>query len=360
MKIVCIAYLHGFGGAEKQIIMLANGLADLGHSVTLISVSDDKACYAINNHVNYITEHDKGLLLFRLISRYRFLRGRLKDIKPDVTINYWYQSVYLLAAMPKNITGRIIYSERGDPGDKEYTGVLGLLRRITIHKVDGVVFQSEGARDFFDRLTRDKSIIIHNPISVIKGDYSVPNKRKKQIINVGRLHPQKNQKLLIKAFSLIADKIPEYILEIYGEGELEDELQELIDSLNLTEKIHIHKSTSEILSIINESALFVLTSDYEGMPNALMEAMALGVPCVSTDCKPGGAKTLIKNRENGFLVSRNNPSELAKVILERLTYYEETREIGIKAQSIMETHSKDCIYKSWEKYIKDTVQGRIC
>ena len=235
---------------------------------------------------------------------------------PDVIINYNLQSAYFCLTIPKKHRGKVVYSERGDPYDDEYSGILGKLRDYTIPRMDGLVFQSEGARDFFPDKVKDKSIVIHNSVNVPQDKYPIPIVREKRIVNVGRLHPQKNQKLLIDAFGKIASSFPEYTLDIYGDGPLKEELQKQINSLGLTERIHLNVSRKDVWQCIYTASLFVLTSDYEGMPNALMEAMALGLPCIATDCRPGGARTLIEDEVNGYVM----PQGKVDVLAERMKY----------------------------------------
>lgn len=143
--------------------------------------------------------------------------------------------------------------------------------------------------------------IIPNAINkeFITAEYSGP--RNKQIVSSGRLTEQKNHALLIKAFAGITAKYPAYKLVIYGDGPLRKDLELLASNLGIADKVSFPGYTTEIRKKIERSSLFVLSSDFEGMPNALMEAMALGVPCISTDCKGGGARFLIKNGTNGLL-----------------------------------------------------------
>ena len=126
----------------------------------------------------------------------------------------------------------------------------------------------------------------------------------------------------LDAFALIADKYPNLTLEFYGDGLFNKEIQSKINAMGLTERVHLHASRKEIFNCIRTARLFVLTSDYEGMPNALMEAMALGLPCISTDCRPGGARTLIKSGKTGIIVPLRNVNALADKMMYCLKTYE--------------------------------------
>lgn len=352
MRIACVAYLHGAGGAERQIIMLANNLALQGEDVSLIVMVDYKSKYPISKAVNVIDltycEKEKGN---KIVNRFRALRKTYKELSPQITIHYWLQSAYLTAMMPRWLTGKIIYSERGDPSDSEYSGFLGVIRTIAFKRMQGFVFQSEGAKDYFAETIKRRAIVIPNPISVPENEYVTPcEKRKKKIVNVGRLHPQKNQALLIEAFSKLSSDFSEYSLEIFGDGVLREELIKKIKHLNLENRVFLKGTTSNIYEEMYNASLFVLSSDYEGMPNALMEAMALGVPCVSTDCRPGGARALINDGENGFIVPIGNVDGL-KCAMEKALRSDKLARMCILEQQIRLTHSEKTIFKRWKDYI---------
>lgn len=358
MKIVCVGYLHGAGGAERQIIMLANALSERGHEVHLVILVENKSKYDIADKVKIHNltkvESKKGN---KIMNRFRALKDVLNVIRPDVSLHYWLQSAYFCAMMDKSVSGKVIYSERGDPGDVEYKGFLGIVRDMAFKRIDGFVFQSEGARDYFKESVKRKSVVIHNSVSIPEDKYLKPCEiREKKIVNVGRLHPQKNQKLLIHSFSKIASDFPEYTLEIYGDGELRVELQKQIDDLGLTERVFLKGTTRSVLDYVYTASLFVLSSDYEGMPNALMEAMAIGVPCISTDCRPGGARTLICDNVNGWITPIGDVNRLSSCMGEVLLRCEKNDEIILNAMKIRESHSKKNVFDDWERFCKSFVE----
>ena len=326
MKILTVGYLHGAGGAERQIILLSNQMAQRGHDVTLCVLSEYKSKYKIEDNVNVVdlTGVEKGGL--SILRRLTAFRNLVAKVCPNVIINYNLQSAYFCLTIPKKLRGKVVYSERGDPYDDEYSGILGKLRDFTVPRMDGLVFQSEGARDFFPDKVKDKSIVIHNSVNV----------------------PQDN-------FGKIASSFPEYTLDIYGDGPLKEELQKQINSLGLTERIHLNVSRKDVWQCIYTASLFVLTSDYEGMPNALMEAMALGLPCISTDCRPGGARTLIDNGINGYIVPLRDEEALAERISYILSHYEEAKKIATEAMTLKNTHSEEVIFEKWNNYLSNLV-----
>jgi len=140
----------------------------------------------------------------------------------------------------------------------------------------------------------------------------------------------------------------QYRVEIYGAGELKEELQKQIDENNLTHQVFLMGACSNVIEKIKNAALFVLTSDYEGMPNALMEAMALGIPCISTDCRPGGARELIKSGEEGLIVPCNNAEKLKAALIQMLDNQFAAEKMGEKAKDKMKNFAPEIIYSRWE------------
>lgn len=357
MRIVCVGYVSGEGGAQRQMLMLANELANRNNEVHLFMIAGNDIRYELSDKViaHDLTEADKEAI-HPIIGRYKAIKRMYKKIAPEVTIHYNFQSVYVSAMMKKSITGKIIYSERGDPGDTEYSGLLGLVRKLVMPSVDGFVFQTEVARNYFGELVRKKSTIIHNSVAInCSHDLTQKIEREKRIVGVGRLHEQKNFPLLIKAFACIVDQFPDYTLEIYGAGVLRDELQKLIDANNLHDKVTLKGARRDIHDCIYNAALFVLSSDYEGMPNALIEAMALGLPCISTDWRPGAVSELIEEGKNGFITPMNQVEDLAVKMQYMLNHSGEAERMGKNASKILETHTHKSVFDKWDEFIKEVI-----
>lgn len=302
MRVLLLACLNNdgnaLGGAEKTIINLSNWLAlDADDEVQLVSVDGDARPYNISDKVNYYGfEKVRESKIKHHLKLYKHTQIAIKRFKPDVVISFWIQPLFyaMLNREFRNIS--FIFSERNDP-DLEYGRITKCIRNIALKKVSGIVFQTKSAMDYFNDNVKNKSVIIQNPVYIKYDDYKLNEKMDNRIVSVGRLYNQKNQKLLIEAFNRIKDRYPEYSLEIYGEGILREELQSLINNYNLNSRIKLMGAHKDVIDKIYGSRLFILTSLYEGMPNALMEAMCLGIPIISSDCPCGGPRDLIQSRE---------------------------------------------------------------
>lgn len=305
------------GGAERVMSILANSFARMGYNVTLVTdipVLDNEENYYLIKKIKRISieSHYKDYLLkniYRLIQ----LRRIVKEEKADVVLSFLGKQNYRMLLATIGLKCRKCVSVRNDP-NREYGK--SIFRKWLANRVfslaDACVFQTGDAKSYFNKKVQMKSVIIPNPIDEKFFDVKrVKNPR--NIVTVGRLEPQKNHKLLIDAFALVADKIENEKLLIFGTGSLRESLQEYINNIGMCDRIVLMGEVDCIEKELAKARLFVLSSDYEGMSNSLMEAMAVGVPCISTDCPCGGARELLRQDE-GCLVPCNDTKGLGKAI----------------------------------------------
>lgn len=355
LKIAFIIYYLAYGGIERQMTMLANEMAKRGHQIHLLSFVGNKSGYELDKNVKYGFYPDKGKGIVKIINRYLMMKKALQNISPEVTVNFMPQSAYFCAFMPKSITGKVLYSERGNPASSIYDGIVGIIRKISIPRIDFFVFQINGSRNYYDDNVKKRSVIIPNPVSVCMEDASTIKSRSHRIVNIGRLDSQKNQELLINAFEIVLRKFPDCVLEIYGEGELKPKLEKQIQNMGLRNHVFLEGTYKDIHSRIMDAAVFCLSSDFEGMPNALMEAMALGIPCVSTDCEPGGAKEIICDGVDGIIVPVKDKGSLADGIIALLSDPLKSEEFGREAKKNMKRYDKKKIYDLWENCFNNLI-----
>jgi len=243
----------------------------------------------------------------------------------------------------------IIVSERCDPKTRYDTSkIRKWIMQKLYPKADGFVFQTEDAMNYYLDIIGDKGIVIPNAINedFLREPYK--GLRKKKIVSAGRFTDQKNFTLLIEAFAKVSQIHSEYELVIYGDGPQRDKLQSLTKKLGISEKVKFPGYVKNFGDHIIDASLFVLSSNFEGMPNALMEAMALGLPCISTDCPAGGPRYLIKNGENGYLVKVGDVEELVGVMDRVLNDTKLQLKISNNAKSIVGSLNPEKIYSQWE------------
>ncbi len=364
MKIMlCIGTLTS-GGAERVICNLANNLVK-NNQIELVSISRTEIAYELNSNVKveFIDDflfdkkksEDENAIrkVNKNITRLRKLNIVINNFKPDIIVSFLPEPNFLVLFLKKFNKIPTIISVRVDPKMEYKTKLYRFIMKRLYPKTDGIVFQTEEAKEYFKDILNCSQKIIPNPINEEFIIDEFKGKRKKVIVSVGRLGKQKNHKFLINAFSKISEEFKEYKLIIYGDGILRDELNELIKKLNLEDRVFLPGISKDIKNEIYDASLFVLTSDYEGMPNALMEAMTLGLPVISTDCPSGGPKFLIKNNENGLLINVNDENALVESMKKILLDDEFSSKLQKNARNIAIDLAPQKIYSMWNDYITE-------
>ena len=352
-----IGSLRG-GGAERVTCNLANDLCRKGYEIEVLTMSDAADTYKLDNAIKktpLIRQSERKNLIYDFILRYSRLGRYMKDTDVDCYIVMLPVTIAMMLMQKRKTKASIIASERNDPNS--YSEGMKWLQRTLAGRADGFVFQTKDAEAWYgDAVTKIQTAVIPNAINpaFIRTPYS--GEREKVIAGVGRLTGQKNFSVLINAFAEIADQFPDYNLVIYGEGEKRAALQEQIDRLGLTTRVSLPGSIQNIAEEMEKNTAFVLSSDFEGMPNALMEAMALGLPCISTDCPCGGPRFLIRDGENGLLVPPNDTKAMAAALKSLLESKALRETLASHAQEIKDTLSPDIIYDRWEQFIRTVAE----
>ena len=217
------------------------------------------------------------------IIAYRNLRRQMLLTRPDCLIIFSLGLAEIGVFVAKTVCVPTILSERVDPKYLPQSKIHRLLKLLVYHFCDGIVFQTVQVKQYFSKSIQKKSIVIQNPIMDDNLPVANDNSAEKEIVAVGRLSIEKNYKLLIRAFAEL--NIPEYRLKIFGKGPLFNELSDLIDSLRMNDKIILEGSVDRVVDFIRNSDIFVLSSNHEGMPNALIEAMAMGLEIGRASCR---------------------------------------------------------------------------
>lgn len=352
------------GGAERVICNMCNEHFVKQYRVTIISLMAAKPEYDLNPDVTVLyvdnrPEQYRQNMAVRFGRRRRGLASLLKklereDGKISALISFLPEPNFLITSLAPRRGYPVIISVRNDPAKEYASSVRHLLMKLLYKRADGYVFQTQEARDYFSFSNHiiKNSAVVPNPLGKEFLDVPVRAFSKKEIVSVGRLEPQKAPLSLIHAFAGIHAEFPEYRLLFYGEGSLREEMQEEIKKAGLDEKILIKGNTDRIRDDVGQASLFVLSSIYEGMPNALMEAMALGVPCIATDCPCGGPRSLIKSGENGILVPVGDERELGKAMALLLKDLPKAALMGQRAQEITKELAPERIYKQWDGLIE--------
>lgn len=356
MKICFLIGSMSFSGAEKVLSALVYRMADLGHDIHIILLQENKGMKKIKDNITLYGAYSTGSKLTRIFNRLLLIKNNVNDISPELVVSFGF--VCNINAVAALLFSKIplVLCERNDPNYDPANNFGKQERAILYPFADGYVFQTENIKSYFSKNIQKKSTVIPNPvieqIDEIK-NRETANKRK-QIITMARLDDyQKNQTMLIKSFSSVCNEISEYDLYIYGDGPDKNKYQSLINKLGMVNRIFLCGPTNDVIKTLQEADIFVLTSTFEGMPNALIEAMSTGRPCISTDCGGGGAKFLIENMKNGIIVEKNDNKAFEKAILLLAKDANLRSELGKEAYKINETLNIEDVTQKWLTYFRN-------
>jgi len=341
------------GGAERVMVNLANMFSLRGYEVILVTSFFDREEYSLSSSVKRLSLEEAEAnqsFLKKNTTRINRLRAICKKEGPDILVSFMAEANFRAILASRFLGIKTLISVRNDPR-QEYPGFLfKAAAKILYPLASGCVFQTEDAKKWFSRAVQKKSRIILNQVDEKFYKVNFSGERK-DIVTVGRLESQKNQRLLIEAFAQIADHFPEVNLRIYGDGELRQSLAELAKSLGINNRVYFMGACMDIQEKIQNAKLFVLSSDYEGLPNAVMEAMALGIPVVSTDCPCGGPRLLIKNNINGILVKTGDKAELIRAMDRILRDKKFAKKISVNARIRASEFRPGKVFEKWEDFI---------
>lgn len=365
MRIVFITNSIGFGGAEKMITFVANGFAKKGHDVAIVNLRSAIGTYTdiqkqyIDDSVVLYTFNSKCEGKISRLQKIIFTRRIVSQFKADAMVcftmfpSFVGKIVHLMTGIPS------IMSERGNPYITiNKKNIFSLIELFFVNRSKGGVFQIRGASKFFSRSLQNRATIIPNPIFIKdKIDNVTFSKREKSIVSVGRLdNYQKRYDVMIKAFSLFSINHPGWVLKLYGIGRDEDIIKKWCVEEGVDDKVRFMGLSKHPMIDISNAGMFLITSDYEGISNSLLEAMAIGLPCVSTDSEPGGARMLINDRTNGILADVGNPQKISEAMAVFADNPQIAATCGENAKHVIERFNADKILDKWEMYIHNVIK----
>lgn len=350
-----IPQLYG-GGAERVVTNLSNTFSMYGHNVIIITTVRHEKDYSINDGIKrfVLNEMELGKMgLFNKILRFRRLRSICKTEKVNVLIAFLGGAISYSVLAGIGLKTKVVVSERNSPDFSYKTWMSQFFAKLFYLMSNGAVFQTVDAQKWYPLNVQRKSVIIPNPVKEVFYTTTY-NPIQRYLVSVGRLTEQKNYELLIRAFSRVIKVYPDVQLHIYGDGHLKSVLQQLIDGLNLTENVVLEGRIDDLSQKLSQAHIFVMSSDVEGMPNALMEAMAMGVPAISTDCPCGGPRMLLSDNR-GILVPVKDEMKLADAIIKLLENDELCENLSIEAKSYMNNFRQETIALSWIDFLNGVV-----
>ena len=374
-------YIGGLciGGAERVICNLAEYFYGEGYRVTMVTKVRDEKEYELNPGIRRIIaditpEEETASRIRNLFARIAKLKRIWKEVKPDVIVSFIRKNNLMAIASAAPLGIPVIVSVRSAP-ERELKGFgFKTISFLLFRQAAGVVLQTREAYNFFPGYIRAKAVVLPNSINpdFLKAseeltlattinhdkkmtvDDRIPSSvKEKRIITVGRIDDNKNQRLLVEAYVKIADHYPDWSLELIGDGSGRQALEEYVSTLPCMDRISFTGAVDDVAKRMSEASIFVLPSKIEGMPNALIEAMVMGMACISTDCPCGGPRDLIAADEsNGILVPVDNVDAMAMALKRLITNDTLRQSMGDNARKIIATLHPDTVNKQWKNYIE--------
>lgn len=363
MRILFLVGSLRMGGAERVVSRLANYWSQKGFEVCVATVREEasdfyklepqisRVAFDLGYSVRY--KHQRYIKYFKTI----YATGKvIRGFKPDVVISFVTGMNFRALAMKPFFSMPFIISERTNPDRQKINARGARIRRLIYPFADKVVFVSEGVREAYSWLEDEKKSVIYNP-AIRLPETAVDRVAEKTIVTLGRLNEVKGHDMLIDAFNRIAGKYPDWRLRIYGEGDYRWNLEQQIAQSPFGDRITLEGFTRTPEECLKSAGLFVLSSRHEGFPNALVEAMSMGLPCISFDC-PFGPGELITHGENGLLVEPENMEKLADAMEEMICRPQQREAMGREAATVRKRLDIEAVASEWEKLIGSLIAER--
>lgn len=339
------------GGAERVVSILASELVNQGREAVVLTYFKTAQDYLVDPRVKVLclsggmeSDYEKIGSLKRLALMRRMIMQENPDfILPfldHVCIQTW------VACWLSSL--QIVYTVRLYPGKAESSALRKYLKKYLVEHSKATIVQNEEQRNFYESKARSHIHVLPNP--VLADYFKISHKQygdRKKIVAVGRLEKQKNYPMLIEAVKVVSQKRNDFEVEIYGDGSQQQVLKELVADMGLSDCIHMMGRVPDTRAAYEKADIFVLASDFEGMPNSLMEAMASEVTCISTNC-PTGPSDLIEDHRNGLLIDVGDTPALIEALTYCLDHPKESEQFAKEARRTVAA-----------RYMPETIVSRL-
>lgn len=368
MRLTLVISALSSGGAERVMSIMANYWVMKEWEITLLTFDDGTKppFYDLDSRIRHISLNIAGkspnrfIRIWNNVKRIHILQSAIAQSKPDAVISFIDQVNILTLLATRSLNIPVVVSERVDPALYSIGRIWEQLRRWTYPLGDRLVVQAQGAFNYFSSGLPNRVCIIPNPVLLPPRTKATSDKVgvERVLIAMGRFTRQKGFDLLLQAFARLKDHYPEWTVTILGEGELRTELESLRNRLGLSEWVHFPGVVKNPYTVLVQADIFVMSSRFEGFPNALCEAMACGLPVISTDC-PSGPREIIRNDVDGILVPNENVEALAAAMERLMSDEAERKRLSTRAPEVLERFSLEKVMGMWEKLLAQVVEERL-
>lgn len=352
------------GGAERVVSNLSNQFAKEGYEVIVATEWKGKEEFALipevrREIVGLRPEDEKKSRIHKFLLRIKYLRAFLKREEPDMVIAFMQRANYRALTATWGTKIPVIVCCRNNP-IVYYSALSDKIQiKLLFPRAAGAVFQTYQQREFFKPYLQDNSCVILNALNDKYTELPKPTVRRKAVVQSGRLVGFKNQSMLIDAFVKVHEKHPDYILQFFG-GDSGDGTKEKlihkIEEYGAQQYIFLMGDSDQLEKDLIDAAVYAFSSDWEGLPNALIEAMAMGLPIVATDCPCGGPAAIMTNEVDGILIPVGDAKAMEEGINQLIENRELAEQFGEQARKIVARVNVQSVYEQWRDFIEERIR----
>ncbi|MCB0321920.1 MAG: glycosyltransferase family 4 protein [Bdellovibrionales bacterium] len=355
MRITFVIQGMGLGGAQRVASILLNSWVERGHEVSLLTFDDGSQtpAFHVSAKVQWRRLHlskkssNPFAALLRNLSRVSLLSRAIRESKPDIVVSFIHRTNILTLLACRRLNVPVVVSERIAPGVRSIGAAWEWLRQKCYPKAAAVVVQNYTAQKYFETIC-GSCLVIPNPVPMPPDRLGTSiRSAPPTIIAMGRLERQKRIDILLSAFALTRADHPEWCLRILGDGSLRHDLEKMAVSLDIAPAVSFAGALKDPWPALQEATIFAHTSELEGFPNAVCEAMAAGLPVIATH-SPGAIGEIVTPGETGMLVELNNAHAFAAALSQLMSDREECRRMGSNAKNYVQRFSEPDVLEQWE------------
>ena len=350
------------GGAQRVLVNLASYLLQKKWRVTFVTTFRMEDEFPLpegaDRVISGLTETETGALrTANILRRRKKLRGIWQQLRPDLILSFIGKNNIMAVQTAEGLGIPVLVSVRSDPAREYGDRMLRAAMHMTFPKAAGVIVQTEGAKAFFTEPIRRKCRVLPNMLQDAFVTTPVVQERQNRVVVVGRLDDNKNQRMAVKAFAQTAAEFPDWTMTLYGEGPDKKRIARLIRELQQEQRIFLAGNVEDVAGAIADARIFVLPSRKEGMPNALLEAMAMGLAPVATDCPAYAVREIIEDGVNGLLVPVDDAEAMMKAMRELMRDREKTSRMGEAALRVREQYAPERVCAQWEAFFEEVTDA---
>ncbi len=358
-KLTLVIHALNSGGAERVLVEMANHWCEQGDEVSLITLDSIQTdAFSVDPRVRRIglrlmgESHSSWQAFQKTIARVRHLRHAIRETNATWVISFTDKMNVLTLLASLRAPWKVVIAERNDPRRQWMGRGWEWLRRWTYPRCHALVVQTEAVAGHLRRLVRNRPVVVI-PNAVRRPKSVGHGKRRPQVVAMGRLTAQKGFDLLLQAFAQIASSHRDWTLCMLGEGEASGQLRQLAEALDIGDRVEWAGWIEQPELILGQASIFALSSRYEGFPNALLEAMACGLACVSFRCDSGPAE-IIQHGVDGLLVPAEDVAGLAAALDRLMTDVDQRRRLGDRATRIVDRFGPEPFFRRWDEVLRES------